>query len=144
MKTDHVMTNSKRLLTMLLLAALFISAGNAQSGKTGRGKYLTEEVAKCQDCHTQRLATGELDRRAWLKGATMELSSKDPSGRSSVPVPDITSGGALWPRWGEKGMLRFLETGTNPDGVAAGAPMPAYKLRRDDAEAIVAYLKSLR
>jgi mono/diheme cytochrome c family protein len=124
----------KRIQTMLFLAALFAGLGNAQSGKVGRGKYLTEEVAKCQDCHTQRLASGELDKKAWLKGAT--LAPKD--------APDITSAGALWKRLGEIGMVRFLEKGGHPEGAAAGATMPAYRLRPDDAEAIVTYLKSLR
>jgi mono/diheme cytochrome c family protein len=127
----------QRIRTMIFLGALFGGAGNAQSGKIGRGKYLTEEVAKCQDCHTQRLASGKLDKKAWLKGAT-------PSGKSRVVSPDITSGGDLWKQRGEMGMLRFLENGGHPEGTTAGAPMPPYKLRPDDAEAIVAYLKSLR
>jgi hypothetical protein len=41
-------------------------------------------------------------------------------------------------------MFRFLVHGVNPEGKAARPPMPAYKLRPDDAEAMVAYLKSLR
>jgi mono/diheme cytochrome c family protein len=127
----------QRIQTIVFLAALFAGSGNAQNGKIGRGKYLTEEVAKCQDCHTKRLASGELDRKAWLKGATL-------SGKSSVVAPDITSGGDLWKRRGETGMLRFLENGGHPEGATAGPPMPPYKLRPDDAEAIVAYLKSLR
>jgi mono/diheme cytochrome c family protein len=127
----------QRIQTMLFLGALFVASGNAQNGKIGRGKYLTEEVAKCQDCHTQRLASGELDKKVWLKGATL-------SGKSRTVAPDITSGGDLWRRWGEPGMLRFLENGGHAEGATAGAPMPPYKLRPDDAEAIVAYLKSLR
>jgi len=119
---------------MLFLAALFAALGNAQSGKIGRGKYLTEEVAKCQDCHTQRLASGEFDKKAWLKGAAL---------KAGVSAPDITAGGELWKRRGEKGMLRFLENGGHPEGGTATPPMPPYKLRPDDAEAIVAYLKSL-
>ena len=38
---------------------------------------------------------------------------------------------------------KFLETAKNPRGGTAGPPMPAYTLSRDDADAIVAYLKSL-
>jgi mono/diheme cytochrome c family protein len=127
----------QRLLAMLAAAGLFSALADAEGGSINRGRYLTEEVAKCQECHTQRLATGELDRSVWLKGATS-------SGNSSITAPDITSGGVLWKRWREDGMLRFLETGMNVHGAGAAVPMPAYRLRHDDAEAIVAYLKSLR
>ncbi len=40
-------------------------------------------------------------------------------------------------------MAKFLETAKNPRGGKAGAPMPAYNMKPEDAEAIVAYLKSL-
>jgi mono/diheme cytochrome c family protein len=114
---------------------MFAVAGQAQSGLVSRGKELTEQVAKCQNCHTRRTTTGELDKDAWLKGVT-----SDPS----IYIPDITAGGNIWMEWGEKGMLQFLEKETSPSGSTPSVHMPAYKLRHDDAEAIVAYLKSLR
>ncbi|MGA2905799.1 MAG: c-type cytochrome [Candidatus Korobacteraceae bacterium] len=129
------MIHLKTMLAPPVIAAMFAVAGQAQSGLVSRGKELTEQVAKCQNCHTQRTATGELDRDAWLQGV-----KSDPS----VYIPDITAGGSLWMVWGEKGMLRFLEKGTSPSGTTPSVHMPAYKLRHDDAEAIVAYLKSLR
>jgi mono/diheme cytochrome c family protein len=121
------MCNRNNAAILLLAMLIPLAQGFAQQGRIGRGKYLTEDVAKCQECHTARLASGELDRAAWLKGGK---------------GPDITPGGALWKDRGEKGMLRFLETGDR-HGRAAAKPMPPYKLRHDDAEAIVAYLKSL-
>ena len=129
------MIHLKKMLALPVIAAMLAVAGQAQSGLVSRGKELTEQVAKCQDCHTQRTATGELDKNAWLKGVKSE---------PSVYIPDITAGGSLWMLWGEKGMLRFLEKGTSPSGTTPSVHMPAYKLRHDDAEAIVAYLKSLR
>jgi len=126
------MNNMLRLL-VLVAAASLIATGISQGDLSRRGRYLTEEVAKCQECHTQRLASGELDRSAWLRGST----------KSGMVSPDITPGGRLWKRWGENGMLRFLLTGRNPDGAVAASPMPAYQLRRDDAEAILTYLKTL-
>jgi hypothetical protein len=41
-------------------------------------------------------------------------------------------------------MVKFLETGLDPEGHATDSHMPAYKLRPHDAEAIVAYLKTLK
>jgi mono/diheme cytochrome c family protein len=129
---------------MMLVEATLATSADAQSGHTSRGRYLTEEVAKCQECHTRRLITGQLDRGAWLKGANLDLVAENASVKSSLVAPDITSSGMLWKRWGEKGIIRYLETGRDPEGKSALAPMPAYKLRHDDAEAIVNYLKSLR
>lgn len=128
------MTSMSGFLIVMGAAAALLPLSGAQHTRLERGKYLTEEVAKCQECHTQRLQGGELDQAAWLKGA----------GKPVVTAPDITSGGELWKQWGENGLLRYLETGKDPAGKTAAAPMPAYRLRRDDAEAIVAYLKSLR
>lgn len=96
-------------------------------------------MAKCQDCHTQRTATGELVKGAWLKGVR-----SDSSGKPAGYIPDITASGNLWMVWGEKGMVEFLEKGTSPAGYKPSVHMPAYKLRPNDAEAIVAYLKSMR
>jgi len=134
----------KRLCTGLIAAALVTSSANAQNGRIERGQYLAEEVAKCQECHSMRLANGEFDRSVWLKGGMVEYSAGKPPGNWTADAPDITSGGAFWKKWGEKGMLHYLETGTEPGGRPGAPPMPAYKLRRDDAEALVAYLKSLK
>jgi hypothetical protein len=40
-------------------------------------------------------------------------------------------------------MTKFLETARNPRGGKAGPPIPAYTLKHEDADAIVAYLRSL-
>ena len=37
-----------------------------------------------------------------------------------------------------------IEKGIGPDGKSPAPPMPAYRLRREDAEAVVAYLKTLK
>jgi mono/diheme cytochrome c family protein len=112
--------------------------------KLARGKYLVEEVAKCQDCHTPKMDNGNYIKSMWMKGATMNLAPAAPvPGGWHATTPDVTPGGALWKRWGDDGMIAFLTTGKTPRGGVAGAPMPTYTLKREDAEAIVAFLKSL-
>ena len=59
-------------------------------------------------------------------------------------APDITSSGRLWASWKQEGLDRFLATGAAPSAQTAKHPMPFYKLRPDDAEAVVAYLKTLK
>src|SRR5678815_5053289 len=35
---------------------------STQTANVERGKYLVEEIARCQECHTPRTETGEFDR----------------------------------------------------------------------------------
>ena len=125
--------------------ALFVaSLALAGEKEVAYGKYLAEEVAKCQDCHTPKSATGELDKTKWLKGATLDFQPVTPIERWHKTSPDITPSGRLWQRWGEKAVLEYLQTGLTPKGKPADPPMPAYKLTKADAEAMLEYLKSLK
>ena len=103
-------------------------------GLAERGKTLAGEVAKCGDCHTPKDASGKPDSAKVLKGAS----------KTNPATPDITSSGRLWATWKEEGFYHFLVTGEGPSGQTANHPMPRYKLRPDDAEAVVAYLKTLK
>lgn len=126
----------------LVVATLTMSA---QDDKVARGKYLAEEVARCQDCHTPHLmGSGEIVKSAWMKGATLDFVSVNSPPNWHSKTPDITSTSTLWGRWSEDGMVKFLETGLNPRGNKAGPPMPAYNLSHEDALAVVAFLKSLK
>ena len=131
-----------KLLGLLCAAALLACA--AELAQVAYGKYLVEEVAKCQDCHTPRGDNGELDATKWLKGATLDFEPNHERKGWHKTSPDITSSGRLFARWGEQGLVKFLENGAGPSGHAADPPMPAYKLKPADAEAIVLYLKSLK
>jgi len=114
------------------LCGLLLSLPPASSqALVDRGKYLVEHVAHCGDCHTRLMPERKPDTANALKGAHGQLTT-----------PDITSAGALWKAWREEGFVRFLKTGVAPDGRPARHPMPAYKLRPDDAGAIAAYLKT--
>jgi mono/diheme cytochrome c family protein len=115
-----------------------------QDEKAARGKYLVEEVAKCQDCHTPKMDNGSYIKSQWMKGATISLVPANPIPGWRSAAPDITPNGAIWKRWGDEGMTAFLETGKSPRGGKAAAPMPTYNLKREDAEAVVAFLKTLQ
>jgi mono/diheme cytochrome c family protein len=131
-------------LLCLAAAALVACAApaSAQNANLERGKYLVEQVARCQECHTPK-ANGEFDKTKWLKGGMLETAPKGQIQGWHAAAPNITSTSALWQRWGDDGMVKFLETATNPRGGKAGPPMPAYTLSHEDAVAIAAYLKSL-
>jgi len=127
----------------LLLALAASGQDSGQDERIARGKYLVEEVAKCQDCHTPKMDNGNYIKSMWMKGATLNLVPAAPVPGWHATTPNVTGGSDLWKRWGDDGMVRFFETGKTPRGTNAGAPMPTYTLKHEDAEAVVAYLKSL-
>jgi mono/diheme cytochrome c family protein len=132
-------------LAMLAVNAVGLRAqGPAGQDSLARGRYLAEEVGKCQECHSPRLENGELDKERWMKGAVLDFSPLNPTPNWHKTSPDITGAGSLWKRWGDEAMLKFMMTGLTPKDKKADPPMPAYTLARPDAEAVVAYLKSLK
>lgn len=108
-----------------------------------RGKYLVEEVSRCQECHTPILPDGSFDKANWMKGATLVGIPAKPIEDWHQKAPDITSTSKLWTNWKYEGFVAFLQTAKNPRGHKAGPPMPAYTLKPEDAEAMAAYLRSL-
>ena len=132
------------LLTLLPLLAIGAVPAPGQEAAVARGKYLVEEVAKCQDCHTPKNAKGEPDAAKWMKGGPLGFQPAQPVPGWHAGAPDLTSTSRIWARWGDSGFVKFLTTGLNPRGHAADPPMPAYKLTEEDAGAVMAYLKSLK
>lgn len=136
----HMRFRSKLVLAFCALSVL--SRLRAED-KVAAGKYLVEEIAKCQECHTPRLESREFDKTKWLKGAVMEYAPIKPVQGWHKTSPDLTPSGRLWSRWKEEALRKYLETGIAPNGKPADPPMPAYKMKKADAEAVVEYLKTL-
>src|SRR6202171_2149372 len=117
----------------------------SQSDKAVRGKYLVEEVARCQECHTPKLPDGQFNKEKWLKGAVLNVQPIDPIKGWHKTSPDLTASGRLLQgRWGQAALGTLLSTGLGPGGNPADPPMPTYKMTPDDAEAVVEYLKTLK
>ena len=131
--------------TLIAFSLAFAARGVAQSDKAARGKYLVEEVARCQECHTPKLADGQFDKDKWLKGATLNVQPIEPVKTWHKTSPDLTASCRLWKgRWGDAALVKLLTTGLGPGGSPADPPMPTYKMSQGDAEAVVEYLKSLK
>jgi mono/diheme cytochrome c family protein len=105
-----------------------------------RGRYLVERVGMCSDCHSPRDPTGQFIRGAWLGGAPIGVAPKHPIPGWAEFAPALAG---LPGHYTEAQLVTFLETGVRPDGSNAAPPMPPYRFSRSDAEAVVAYLKSL-
>lgn len=104
-----------------------------------RGKYLVEGVAMCGQCHTPRDGNGNPDQRRWLQGAPIRWLSPDNDPNWPLSAPRI--GGT--PPANDADMVKLLTTGIWTTGERLRAPMPQFRMERSDAEAMVAYLKSL-
>ena len=122
----------------------FISAGSAAGSKEqkriARGEYLVKGVGMCGDCHTPFTLTGGFVMEKWLQGKKLEFAPL-------VPIPiwaDTSPNIAGLPGWDTEKAVQFFMTGLAPNGQPARPPMPRYQMSRADAEAMVAYLKSLQ
>jgi hypothetical protein len=109
------------------------------NAKIDRGRYIVEGVAACSDCHTPRLANGESDRTKWLAGAPVFFQPARPIPNWPVNAPRL----AGLPPGSDADIVKLLTTGIWRDGKPLRLPMPHFRMTRPDAEAVVAYLKSL-
>ncbi len=118
-------------------ALAFAASSDAQ---VSRGSYLVNYVAMCVQCHTPRDTAGTLDRTQLLKGAPIPVRSPFPNQIWAFTAPAI----AALPGWADEDAIALLTTGRRVNGTAPKPPMPPFRLTREDAEAVVAYLRSLR
>ncbi len=140
----------KNVFAMFLLLVGVAHAGFGQSkatangnraneGSVTRGEYLVNSVAVCSQCHTPRNGAGALDRSKWLEGAPLWLTSAEPVENWPLQAPRIA--GALPGTDAE--MVKLLTTGIWKTGTYLRAPMPQFRMSPEDAESVVAYLKSV-
>jgi mono/diheme cytochrome c family protein len=119
-------------------------AGKAPTASVGgsdvaRGKYIVEGVALCGQCHTPVDSEGNPDRRRWLQGGSVPWQSSRPNTDWPQMVPRI--GGV--PPAPDEDMVKLLTTGIWTTGARLRPPMPQFRMNVSDAQAVVAYLKSL-
>ncbi len=107
--------------------------------QAGRGRYLVEEIAKCTECHTPRDSNNELDRSRWLQGASIWIEPVRPVSNWAQFAPTL----AGLPSLSDEQMERVLERGESANGREIQPPMHIYHLNHSDAQAIIAYLRSL-
>jgi mono/diheme cytochrome c family protein len=105
-----------------------------------RGQYLVEEVARCSMCHTPHDERGQEDSNRRLQGATIWFEPVRRIQDWAYSAPTL----AGLPAFTQEEAIRVLETGLTPEGRKVRPPMHAYHMRREDAAAIVAYLRSLK
>jgi len=110
------------------------------SGLIRRGDYLTHHVAMCVQCHSPRDPEGNIVESQEFRGAPIPVQSFPWA--TSWAYASVNLRGM--PGWSTEEAIHFLETGERFDGKKPQLPMPPFRLSHEDAEAVVAYLKSLK
>ena len=134
-------------LAMILLASLALALPasaelpeTAPADHVARGEYLTRSVAMCVQCHTPHDRAGNLIESKLFTGQAIPFTSPWPDGpKWAYRAPALVR----LPGWSVQDFVTLLMTGHRPDGRRPASPMPQFRLSRQDAEAIAAYLKSL-
>ena len=111
-----------------------------------RGRYISEHVAHCQECHTPRTRTGTLDRSLYLAGNQAGIDGEV----TPNITPEVKTGIG---EWSEDEIVSLLQTGfrsnfDNVQGLMAlvieGVREGGYKdMTQEDALAVARYLKSV-
>jgi mono/diheme cytochrome c family protein len=104
-----------------------------------RGEYLVEEVAKCSECHTPRDQNNQLERDHWLQGAPTWIKPVFPTSNWALSAPPL----AGLVSYTDEQMERVLEMGEGAGPAPLQPPMHIYHMNHADAQAIIAYLRSL-
>lgn len=128
-------------LPAVLAAIILMNCGGSgtRDDEIARGKYLVENASMCIDCHTPRTPDGKLDQARWLQGAELGFAPAVPMPAWARYAPEI----AGLPGMTVENGVRLLTEGIGPAGLPLRSPMPDYRLTQPDAQAVVAYLKTL-
>jgi mono/diheme cytochrome c family protein len=136
----------RTLAIFFFLCPAFLAAAQDPSATrpgapAGQGKYIVDQVAMCAECHTPRDSNGRLRRAEYLKGAPVPVKAPPYSQMKwALKAPAI----AGLPGYSREQAIRLLMEGITADGRTPDPPMPRFRFTRSDAEAVVAYLKSLQ
>jgi mono/diheme cytochrome c family protein len=138
---------AKQVAVAVFTAALVVVAASVSAGEPAsrskavlaRGKYLVEGVGMCADCHSERNEKGEFVKERWLQGAAITFKSTVPMPAWAEAAPPL----AGLPGWTDAQLVTLLTTGKDQKGKPPEPPMPEYRMTKDDAAAVAAYLRSL-
>lgn len=112
----------------------------AEGIRLKRGEYIVERMAMCADCHTERDWKGTPNKERWLQGAKLDFKPD-----RIMPWAAIAPSIAGLPGFtNDTVAVNYFETGLNSAGKHSAPPMPQYRFNREDAESVVAYLRTLK
>jgi mono/diheme cytochrome c family protein len=116
-----------------------MQAASPDSGSpVARGEYLATRVAMCVQCHSGRDRNGDILESEKFRGAPLPARSPYPNKEWALRAPAL----AGLPGFTDAQIVALLTEGQATDRTPPRAPMPPFRMSRQDAEAIVAYLRS--
>ena len=108
------------------------------SGDVARGEYLANNVAMCVQCHSPRDQHGVILASQKFKGAPMPVRGPAWSDEWAFRAPAIA--GLIG--FTDEQIVMLLTEGHAGDRPAPMRPMPPFRMTRQDAEAVIAYLRT--
>jgi mono/diheme cytochrome c family protein len=127
-------------LVVLMGIQARLAGAEGIDSRVERGRYLVEHVALCIECHTPRTAEGQILRERLLRGAPVLVQPppfvKEDWAAEAPNIAGLTG-------YSDEEAKRLLTQGLTRHGRPPNRPMPSYHMAAGDAEAIVAYLRSL-
>jgi len=138
----------KSAASLVFAAMLGACVQQTSSSKPGdealieHGRYVTNSIAGCNDCHSPRLENGQPDAAHSLQGSPLPFEPvATMQGRMpwAAIAPQIAGGPA---DMNDEQFVRFLQTGEKPDGSRSRPPMPQFRMNAEDARSVVAYVKT--
>jgi mono/diheme cytochrome c family protein len=128
------------LCVLGIVAAGWTSQGQGTPAKAGvsRGEYLANSVAMCVQCHSPRTADGTIIADKKFHGAPMPAHAPAWATDWCVSAPPIAGLHGLT----DEQFVMLLTEGHAGDRPAPKPPMPPFRMTREDAQAILQYLRS--
>ncbi|MGH9158905.1 MAG: c-type cytochrome [Vicinamibacteraceae bacterium] len=109
------------------------------TGDVERGRYIVERVAMCAQCHSPRDEEGNIISEQRFMGAPIPFKPPWPN-NWAIRAPRNRG----LPGYTEELAIRLLTQGAiGRNGQRLRPPMPRFRMTRQDAADVVAYMKSL-
>src|SRR5262245_59773573 len=125
-----------------LVALLPGRARATENALLERGRYITHDLAMCVQCHTPRDANGQLVReREFMGGDAFPVDA--PPFMNPAAWCIVTPRIAGLPGFTDAEAVQFFMEGARLGTHQPKWPMPPFRMSREDAVAVVAYLRSL-
>ncbi|HEX4564988.1 MAG TPA: c-type cytochrome [Vicinamibacterales bacterium] len=110
------------------------------SGNVEHGRYLVNEVAMCPQCHSPRDDQGNLIASKLFEGGPVAVRPPWPNDWALIAPRNKGL-----PGYDDAAAMRLLTEGAiGRDGKQLRAPMPRFRMTKQDASDVIAYMRSLR
>ncbi|MCL6546927.1 MAG: cytochrome c [Bryobacteraceae bacterium] len=137
------MFNPKKAAAAAVVGACVLAvlpSHSASKQQLERGRYLVVRASMCIDCHSPMDAKGNPDPARAMQGAPTMFKPivKVPAWAETAPALAGLVG------YTDAQIVRALTAGIGPTGNPLRPPMPPFRFDKADAEAIAAYLRTLK